>query len=152
MIRPLHRQAQTAFSIKKGDEIVPVQYSPDRTPTDKVEFAAFDTLTIISKKIFHGVVEVYDGFHQVKTMTFQELGLPRFTIPLLKWGRWSRQVCTVPNAVALDMMRDYVNTNRSTLNRGPGPGPFDAAAISKNRIGLSETSVFTAWDRDKIAS
>lgn len=152
VFKPLHHEARRASNIKVGDLIVPIQYGPDRTPTNKVEFAGFDGLTVHSKNMRTRTIEGTDSIGQKVTKTFAELGLPRFVIPGLRWGRWSSQVCTVPHAVALDMMRDYVNTHRQPLNRGPGPGPFDVVAISRNKIGLDEFSKRTPWDGAKVAS
>ncbi len=152
MIRPLHKEALSARTIKKGDLIVPITYGSDHTPTSKIEYAAFDTVTVVSKDMRRGTVDVVTGIHQSRTMTFKELGLPRFTVPRLRLGFWRRHVCTVPHTVAHDMMRDYIDANRPRLNRGPGFGPFNPAQISKNKIGLDGRDVLTPWDRDKLAS
>ena len=152
MIRPLHPEARCALTIKKGDLIVPIEYGSDRTPTDKVQYAPFDTVEIVSKHLFRGFVRVRNDLNLSGTRSFKELGLPRFAIPFLRWGFWRRSVCAVPKVVALDMMREYIDTHREPINRGPGFGPFDTAAISRNLIGIEDTNASIHWESDKIAS
>lgn len=152
MIRPLHQKARSALFIKKGDLIVPIAYGSDRAPTDKVQYAAFDTVTVISKRFFRGTVDVQGDLNLSATMTFRELGVPRFVVPFLRLGRWNELVCTVPRATALDLMRQYIDAHREPINRGPGSGPFDLVAISENKLQFQRPEVRTPWDRDKIAS
>jgi hypothetical protein len=152
MIRPLHTEARCALTIKKGDLIVSIQYGSDRMPTEKVQYAAFDTVEVVSKHMFRGIVQVRNDLYLSGTRTFKELGLPRFVIPLLRWGLWRRNVCTVPKAVALDLMRRYIDVHREPLNRGPGPFNTEEIAISVNKLEDQQPKVLTPWDREKLAS
>jgi len=128
---PIHAQALMVKDLVPGERVTPIHYNTDGTLIEISADAIFGTLTVVSIAPNEGTFVGYDTLRKQITLTFDDCGIPDEKL------NWSSTCCTLPWAIAVELLRAHCDATREIPVRGP--------VVSRQLVGVGEKTIKPSW-------